>query len=346
MPATISNPRRILLVGPRRSGKLTFLKALTDSLPPNIPESHAGLSHELKLETQYYSADVGVWVDEMPEEDGDGDGKGEGEGEGEGEDVEKGRQKIAWSEGEPGNPTTEEKAPTTADMDEPVPLPTASFQASTPSSTPSSTPEHEPAPPTLKEWTSTYLSPLATEVLQALGCIILTYRCASPPIPLLRSLQKITTNTAFDGVCLAVSLAPQTSPEAAGDTCLHYGFEWVDFNSGRRGVRNEFGEPAGMDRVREALEANDWTSDPAEEREEAEGEGLEGIGGEMEREMAALRLALDAEEGDEGEGGEEDVEKLEAVMARLLMVKDMGDSVSKEERRRIAAKAVAELMKS
>jgi hypothetical protein len=45
---------------------------------------------------------------------------------------------------------------------------------------------------------------------------------------------------------------------------------------------------------------------------------LEGIGGEMEREMAALRGALDNEDGD---GGEEDVEQLEAIMARLMMVK-------------------------
>src|SRR5205814_8741357 len=36
------------------------------SLPPsNDSESHAGLSHTYSINTQYYKADVGVWVDEI-----------------------------------------------------------------------------------------------------------------------------------------------------------------------------------------------------------------------------------------------------------------------------------------
>ncbi|BFZ59495.1 hypothetical protein YB2330_000506 [Saitoella coloradoensis] len=71
--------KRILIVGPPKSGKLTLVKALTSSLPSDLPPrntSHAGLSHTLPIKTTYYSADVPIWVDEFTPgmEDGWADG--------------------------------------------------------------------------------------------------------------------------------------------------------------------------------------------------------------------------------------------------------------------------------
>jgi hypothetical protein len=57
---------RILIIGARKSGKLTLVKQLTSSLP-FIPDGcgHGGLSHELMIKNKYYSAQVGIWIDEF-----------------------------------------------------------------------------------------------------------------------------------------------------------------------------------------------------------------------------------------------------------------------------------------
>ena len=60
--------QKILIVGPPHSGKLTLCKALTGSLP-DVQDTHAGLVHEFHLETKYFSATIGVWIDEFTEAD-------------------------------------------------------------------------------------------------------------------------------------------------------------------------------------------------------------------------------------------------------------------------------------
>ncbi|KAF8544479.1 hypothetical protein BDD12DRAFT_509770 [Trichophaea hybrida] len=83
--STITNSRRILLVGSKSSGKLTFLKCTspspifiltslinpsTNRLPsPLLSTSHAGLSHEITIKTQYYTSTIPIWIDELPSED-------------------------------------------------------------------------------------------------------------------------------------------------------------------------------------------------------------------------------------------------------------------------------------
>ncbi|KAI5787150.1 hypothetical protein EDC01DRAFT_729238 [Geopyxis carbonaria] len=65
---TIPNPRRLLLLGTPGSGKLSFLKALTGSLPPALAaaETHAGLSHVYEIKNAYYEVALPVWIDEIP----------------------------------------------------------------------------------------------------------------------------------------------------------------------------------------------------------------------------------------------------------------------------------------
>lgn len=88
-----------------------------------------------------------------------------------------------------------------------------------------------------------------------------------------------------------------------------------------------------MDRVMEALEANDWGGDEDDtlsfgsfEDAEDGGDGdlLKSIGDEMGREMFGLHNAIFGDES--GVGGEEDneemqVEKLEAMMMRMAALK-------------------------
>ncbi|KAG4301997.1 hypothetical protein PCANB_002006 [Pneumocystis canis] len=61
--------KKILLVGTPNSGKLTFMKELTGTLP-NIPsESHSGIIHHIELDTKYYKTIVDIWVDEFQDDE-------------------------------------------------------------------------------------------------------------------------------------------------------------------------------------------------------------------------------------------------------------------------------------
>ncbi|KAL7270940.1 hypothetical protein RUND412_006331 [Rhizina undulata] len=287
----ITNARRILLAGVPKSGKLTFLQALTGSVPAINGPTHAGLSHELTLKTAYYTVTIPIWIDEI-------------------------------------------------------------------------TPEKE------DEWALGYLTRDAKEVLKVLGGFIVAFRKPQDAAALegvkraLKAGHEVVKacGYAWDGVCLAVGMSQSLQPrlEMAADeweeVCREFGFEYVDFEF--KG-RNEYGEPAGMERVQEALEANDWNGDDGgagydfdDEDEDGEYDGLKLIGDEMEREMFGLHNAIFGEDGHDGHGTEDEpdeecqVEMMETVMMRMQALKDLGDDVSKEERRRLAAKAITDIMKS
>jgi hypothetical protein len=147
--------------------------------------------------------------------------------------------------------------------------------------------------------------------------------------------------------------------------------------------RNEYGERIGMARVLEALEANDWSGGGmkrGDEEEEDDGEGAakssegksrqhqdgdddyefdpESLDFGFDREdFAGLREAILASGGggigegsnagaeEQEEVGEEDVEKLERMMLKLQAVRDASAGLPEEQRRRMAARAVGEVMK-
>ncbi|KAJ6268555.1 hypothetical protein PSV08DRAFT_373066 [Bipolaris maydis] len=62
----IKNPRRLLIVGAPDAGVLPLLKELTGSAPEPTSNTTAGLAHELRIETKYYTATVPIWIDELP----------------------------------------------------------------------------------------------------------------------------------------------------------------------------------------------------------------------------------------------------------------------------------------
>lgn len=152
----------------------------------------------------------------------------------------------------------------------------------------------------------------------------------------------------------------EMSSEAWEDVCQDYGFEWVDFESkGRNEFAGEFSietvlhgalwtknisnvalsEPMGLERLKEALEANDWAGgeeyggeidfDNLEEDDEADETGsLDfGIGREeMKEEMAGMKRAIygggNEDEDDEMQDeDEEEVEKLQAMMLKMQAVR-------------------------
>lgn len=168
---------------------------------------------------------------------------------------------------------------------------------------------------------------------------MVTFRAGVTAAPLLHAVKRVVDKQlggrGWDGVCVAVCMPGEEAEvarellDAAEDACLLHGFEYVEYLDGRRGVRNDYGEPSGVDRVLEALEANDWSGGGdlgLSDEEEEEGEdGLKPIGDEIEREMFGLRSAIYANQ--EGEGDdideEKEVEKLEAAMAKMMMLKGM-----------------------
>ncbi len=132
----------------------------------------------------------------------------------------------------------------------------------------------------------------------------------------------------------------------------------------------------GIERLKEALETNDWESNELGEElsledlegEEEGGEGSIGFGieaAEMEMEMFGMKQAIygssNGEDGDDEEGQDEEVEQLQAVMLRMqavrgkcygsllrkkLIIEDIGADMPEAERKRFAAKAVNEIMKN
>jgi hypothetical protein len=133
----------------------------------------------------------------------------------------------------------------------------------------------------------------------------------------------------------------------------------------------------GLERLKEALEANDWEGglsedvtldDLDEDDEEAEGSIGFGIDAtEMEEEMQGMKRAiygggLGLEDEDENEADQdEEVEKLQAMMLKMQAVRgkccipspgnqlidvDMGADLPEAERKKFAEKAVSEIMKT
>lgn len=131
----------------------------------------------------------------------------------------------------------------------------------------------------------------------------------------------------------------------------------------------------GLERLKEALEANDWESNELGQGVdiddfdvgEEEGEAISGFGieaAEMEMEMFGMKQAIyggiNVEENGDEEDQDNEVEQLQAMMLRVqavrgkcfssvqwkkLIVGDMGEDMPEAERKRFAAKAVNDIMK-
>ncbi|KAF2126454.1 hypothetical protein P153DRAFT_297908 [Dothidotthia symphoricarpi CBS 119687] len=277
----IKNPRRILAVGPPDSGVLKVLKTLTGSAPEPTAETVAGLTHEWRIETKYYTATVPIWIDEISN---------------------------------------------------------------------------------VTDWQAEFTKPEAREVVTALGAWMY---CFKKPVEekdvdtikeTMQAVAKVIERACgFGGdmVCLAVAMPQSTTPylEKSGEeweeTCMEYGFEYVDFEA--KG-KNEFGEAMGVQRVKEALEACEWEGVDALDFGDEE-EGFEGSfaaeEAEMNMELFGMKDALHGlDNGDGGdEAGEDDVEELEAMMRKMVAIKEMGEGMEEAERKRFAAKAINDLMK-
>ncbi|KAH8599609.1 alpha and gamma adaptin binding protein p34-domain-containing protein [Bisporella sp. PMI_857] len=216
-----------------------------------------------------------------------------------------------------------------------------------------------PSTPTL--WAADFLAPEAEEVLSVLGAFIVAFR---------KPVNKNELEEVKD--LLGKSRTPylEIKTEEWEDICQESGFEYVDFE--RKGKneysgkwnRNSRRESIGMERVKEALEANDWdggddlgddlTPADLEDNLSDEGEGSLDFGidaAELKEDMLGMKQAIygggsNVDDGPNDGDGEKEVEQLQVMMLKLQAVKDKGAEMPEAERKKFAAKAVTDIMKT
>ena len=228
--------------------------------------------------------------------------------------------------------------------------------------------------PDVAEWKVEFMKDEAGEVVRAVGAWVYVFRLGGPDGEIvektLAALQEVLETHAGYGaesVLLAVGMPLSSSSgtvlakgkrEEWDDVAMQYGFEFVEF--GALGV-NEFGEKQGIERVREALEANEWADDEEGGADELGLEdGSDGEFGEFGREEAemtaelfGLKASLLGDNDDENDGygdalGEKEqknqVDDLDKMMSKLMAVREQSADMPEAQRKKMAAKAVRELM--
>ena len=234
----------------------------------------------------------------------------------------------------------------------------------------------------LQEWRSEFLKPEAKEVVEAVGAWVCCFRTSGDDESIkeaeqtVKAIQEICeehVRYGAESVMLAVAMPSSQAVSSKGigtrvskadawdNVCLEHGFEYVDYTA--KGT-NEFGEKQGLERLKEALEANEWAAtvhpdsdadledeldfnnleDPFTRRDEAE----------MTAELFGVKAALAAPEDFEDEveeaeaeahgGQEKEVEDLDRLMGKLLAVKEQVTDLPEAQRKRMAARAVKEVM--
>jgi hypothetical protein len=219
-------------------------------------------------------------------------------------------------------------------------------------------------------WLTEFSKPEAKEVIEAVGAWVYVFRHPITNDDLakiketIEAIKKViddVTGGYGESTCLAVATKQSTTTNLKLDS----NDEWDDFISStgfeyihsEATGRNEYGEPVGIERLREALETTDWEGDAADldfgdddfEDEDAFGDelGLDGLAGEeaeMNMELLGMKNALFARDGDEGDE-QAQVDEMGRMMGRLMAIKDTTAGMPEEERKRFAARAMRDFMK-
>ncbi|KAI4261414.1 MAG: hypothetical protein L6R42_003390 [Xanthoria sp. 1 TBL-2021] len=241
-------------------------------------------------------------------------------------------------------------------------------------------------PAALENWQNEWSAPEAREVIQSLGAWVVVVR--KPPSGqldgredggsmndirnTLTAIHKVITHhqeTASDRYTtvdseplLLVVGMPQTlrpllemSNDEWEDLGLDCGgWQWID--SEAKG-KNEFGEKLGLERLQEALEANEWDgNDLSEDGIDLEKElGLQDHENTFDDDFGLERddvvgfreaiLGQDALEEEDTEGDAQ-VEELESMMLKMQAIKEKGAGMAEDDRKRLATNAVRDIMKT
>ncbi|CAL8574575.1 hypothetical protein XPA_000530 [Xanthoria parietina] len=131
------------------------------------------------------------------------------------------------------------------------------------------------------------------------------------------------------------------------------GWQWID--SEAKG-KNEFGEKLGLERLQEALEANEWdggdfTTDEVDLENELglrRGETtVDDVAVERD-DVVGIREAILGQDTleDEDDEGDAQVEELESMMLKMQAIKEKGAGMPEADRKRLAARTVRDIMET
>ncbi|KAK9455111.1 hypothetical protein V1511DRAFT_499491 [Dipodascopsis uninucleata] len=368
--------KRILVLGAPKSGKLTLVKELTGSVPEiaeyveqgspqikatsivgevdklhsstsgqeatDLRPSHAGLSCSLQLKTKYFECDIPIWIDEFSEVDSAEDLKKDG--------------LTEWLKSFSAEAASEVISVLGAVI--------VTFR---------------------KPETSFDLENVRQNVAQIAETVHTVLKRHKKSVSKSTSVQQTDEEeyddlddlVEMDTICLAVAMAPRRSLEKNAaveldydewDTLLEsYGFEFID--SEKQG-RNDYGELQGIPRIKEALETFNWSSSypkPSiagyEAFQEGDSEILSDDGfdeelKEMRLEMAALHFAvkeddentedknvISAATNDGDHIDDSNIEELERIMRKMKEIREQGEGLSFDERKKLADQVADELLR-
>lgn len=203
-------------------------------------------------------------------------------------------------------------------------------------------------------WKEDFLTPEAAEVIRAVGAWVVVFRLGGTVEEqthvrdLIAAVGEVIDKAfaeeggqdAWDGALLAVSMGrsgtvqsakpeesivtAQDEDEQWDDACLEHGFEYVNGTATGGSALDK----KGVERVREALEANDWSNQAAaagsdEDEIPSDDGNLDAAAGmkveraELGAEFARLKLDLQGQTTQDGEDEEVKVEELERMMKHL-----------------------------
>ncbi|OQO14813.1 hypothetical protein B0A48_00195 [Cryoendolithus antarcticus] len=234
----------------------------------------------------------------------------------------------------------------------------------------------------IDEWQTEFLRPEAKEVVQAVGAWVYCFghavdgdwrETAEKTMKAIQAVVEEHSGFSESGVMLVVGMTANgglmTEDQRASldDACMDYGFELVDY--GVKGI-NEFGEKQGFERLKEALETNDWSGtvgddeeeegfDFGEEQDDGSVDSLDILGrneAEVTAELFGLKTSLLASGSVSSTDGDApdvehivqdqaaEVDDLDFMMGKLLAVREQSGDLPIAQRKKAAAKAVQELM--
>ncbi|UNI19604.1 hypothetical protein JDV02_005783 [Purpureocillium takamizusanense] len=414
----VSNPRRVLAVSlDSQAAHLgAFIKELTGKVPePADPESSlAGTTHDLSLATRYYRATVPVWLDLIAAGTARNDKQGTDATTARAVDPVASRTTAAadWAASflsDEAREVLDVLGAVVVVFAVPPTEATATRTAATQVTSTATGTTNTPAAagqgcrtvgrfPNGTDSTSPDAAQQVKELVHHVG----------------RVLGDGLGGWEWDGVRIAIGVGGPPLSTSDGvdedhgvaaewdEICAEAGMEYVHLPSwaaaSAPGGRNEFGEKSGMERVREALEANDWEGDGMDEFGAFEGTDSEvddnasldpeSLDFGFDRaDFEGLKKAIWSSGVEPGEGNstsdapgatagnatsdvqtqdgrahthsppqkgqdiegealdEDDVAKVERMMRKLQAAREAGQGMNEAQRKRMAARAVAEVMR-
>ncbi|KAL5358944.1 alpha and gamma adaptin binding protein p34-domain-containing protein [Aspergillus floccosus] len=366
-PTQIRNPRRLLILAPTSHSPSTippFLHTLTGV--PVTAATFAGYTTHppLRLQNKYYTADVPIWVDEIPL---DADPRSSSSS-----------SSSEFTSPSTTNPTEEKAAVTPAQWKTEFSSPEAqvvrdaigalvicvrNIEAPSAPPVPPAGSEGECASPPAAEDVDARADVRALkDFLRAVGAVRALIEDERGGVDEMPAVVVLVGRTETSTAPTTATTRDDDSPglDGNGDEDRPFSVPWWedqllemdmvgvevvawDPRAGEEAeTRNQFGEYQGMRRVREVLETHQWAAAESDEKidddddDELERQllaldedaGFDWEVGELEREMVGLRFAMERGEEFEGEGEEEgdgDERRVESVEALLLRMQAIRD---------------------